>query len=238
MRFFLCGLVLAIGFSSSPGFSAELPLPSPQDDPVQALNVKPIAPDPLLRPDSIFVFGGALSTTSLGSTLKFNLDHPANSIKYDNYIAGAAYNHDFYRLGFGFTLGAEVGIADRFGNYALCCTTVIKSSSLLNSGELWGGPRISFDGFVLFDTIRIAGAVTTGLSFTTNSIGVERDRELANNGSARVLFYFGPEISISMVNHPEWELVYREQHRSGANGTLGRMREGYNANVFGVRYKF
>ena len=238
MRFFLCGLVLAIGFSSSPGFCADLPPPSPQDDPVQALNVKPNAPDPLLRPDSIFVFGGFLSTTSLGSTLKFNLDHPAGSIKYDNYIAGAAYNHEFYRLGYGFTLGTEVGIADRFGYYADCCITVIKSSSLLNSGELWGGPRISYDGFILFDTIRIAGAATTGLSFATNSIGFERGRELLYNGSARVLIYFGPEISISMVNHPEWEFVYREQHRSGANGTLGRLEEGYNANVFGIRYKF
>src|SRR5665647_264982 len=121
MRFFLCGLVLAIGFSSSPGFCAELPSPPPQDDPVHALTMNPNASDPLLRPDSIFVFGGALSTTSLGSTLKFNLDHPADSIKYDNQIAGAAYDHDFYRLGFGFTLGAEVGIADRFGYYALCC---------------------------------------------------------------------------------------------------------------------
>jgi hypothetical protein len=220
---------------ASQSLGADLPAPATVD---AAPEVKPNPPDPFLRPDSIFVFGGALSTTSLGSTLKFNLDHPADAIKYDNYIAGAAYNHDFYRLGFGFTLGAEVGIADRFGYYALCCTTVIKSSSLLNSGELWGGPRISYDGFVLFDTIRIAGAATTGLSFTTNSIGEERDRELAWNGSARVLIYFGPELSFSLVNHPEWELVYREQHRSGANGTFGNLREGYNANVFGVRYKF
>ncbi len=235
MRIFFCGLALAIGFLPSRGFCADLPWPSLQD-PIPFLKVN--APDALLRPDSIFVFGGALSTSSLGSTLKFNLDQPAGIIKYDNYIAGAAYNHDFYKLGLGFTLGVEVGIADRFGHYALCCNTIIKSSSLLNSGELWAGPRISFDGFVLFDTIRIAGAATTGFSFTTDSIGRERERELAYGGSARALIYFGPEIIISMVNHPELEFVYREQHRSGANGTFGKMREGYNANVFGVRYKF
>jgi hypothetical protein len=83
-------------------------------------------------------------------------------------------------------------------------------------------PRISFDGFVLFDTIRIAAAATTGFSFTTDSIGRERERELAYGGSARALIYFGPEIIISMVNHPELEFVYREQHRSGANGTFGK----------------
>ena len=233
--YFLLRISTSHWFFAFASFCADLPSPSLQD-PVPVLKAN--APDALLRPDSIFVFGGALSTSSLGSTLKFNLDQPAGTIKYDNYIAGAAYNHDFYKLGFGFTLGVEVGIADRFGHYALCCNTIIKSSSLLNSGELWAGPRISFDGFVLFDTIRIAGAATTGFSFTTDSIGRERERELAYGGSARALIYFGPEIIISMVNHPELEFVYREQHRSGANGTFGKMREGYNANVFGVRYKF
>jgi hypothetical protein len=99
VRIFFCGLALAIGFLPSRGFCADLPWPSLQD-PVPFLKVN--APDALLRPDSIFVFGGALSTSGLGSTLKFNLDQPAGIIKYDNYIAGAAYNHDFYKLGLGF----------------------------------------------------------------------------------------------------------------------------------------
>ena len=236
MRFLrFVALISAACFPASQGLCGDLP---PAATTEAAPASVPSPPDPLLRPDSIFVFGGPLSTESLGDTLQFNLDNPSRKIKYDNYIAGAAYNHNFYYLGYGFTLGAEVGIADRFGYYALCCDTVIKSSSLLNSGELWAGPRISFDGFVLFDTIRIAGAATTGFSFTTNSIGREREAELAWNGSARVLIYFGPELSFSLVNHPEWEFVYREQHRSGANGTFGNLREGYNANVFGVRYKF
>src|SRR3954451_23511435 len=83
--------------------------------------------DPLHRPDSIFVFAGALSTSSLGSTLKFNLDQPAGSLNYDNFIAGAAYNRNFYYLGLGFVLGAEIGVADRFGHYVICCNTIVKS---------------------------------------------------------------------------------------------------------------
>jgi hypothetical protein len=213
-----------------------MPAPSPLQMPSPAIAARDAAV--LFRPDSIFLFAGAMSTTSLASTLQFNLDQPAALIKYDNNIVGAAYNHDFYKLGFGFTLGAEVGVADRFGHYAICCDTIVKSSSVLNSAELWVGPRISFDGFVLFNTIRIAGAATTGLSFVTSSIGHERGRELAWAGNARTLIYFGPEIIISLVSHPEFEFVYREHHRSGANGTFGRIREGYNANVFGIRYKF
>jgi hypothetical protein len=228
-------LISAACLSASQSFCADFSFPAAIE---ATFAFMPRPPDPLLRPDSIFVFGGALSTSGLGSTIKFNLDQPAGRIKYDNYIAGAAYNHNFYYLGFGFVLGAEVGVADRFGHYAICCDTIIKSSSFVNSGELWAGPRISYEGFVLFDTIRIAGAASTGFSFTKNSIGRERERELAYPGSARALVYFGPEIIISLVNHPELEFVYRVQHRSGANGTFGNMREGYNANVFGIRYRF
>ena len=231
----VCGLLLSIDCAFSRGFCDDLP--SPRDiTPVLKTNV----PEVLSRPDSIFLFGGLLSTSSLGSTLRFNLDRPTNhgSTYYDNYIAGAAYNHDFYSLGYGFALGAEVGVADRFGYYAQCCDTIIKSSSLLNSGELWVGPRISYDGVTLFDTVKIGVAMTAGFSFTTNSIGRERERELGYNGSARALVYFGPETTISLVGHPEIEFVVRVHHRSGANGTFGKVLEGYNANIFGVRYKF
>jgi len=232
-RALLSFLILAAALTSR-SFGADLAAAPPDAGP--ALQAPYFAPSSLLRPDSIFLFGGALSTDSLGDTFQFDLNR--NGIRYDNFIAGAAYAHDFTDLGYGFTLGGEIGIADRFGHYALCCDTVVKSSSLLNSGELWAGPRFSYQGFVLFDAVRVAGAITTGFSFTTDSIGRERSRELAYDGSARMLIYFGPELSFSLVNHPEWELVYRVHHRSGADGTFGNLREGYNANVLGVRYKF
>lgn len=195
-----------------------------------------IAPEE--KNSSMFFFTGRLSATSLGSTLKFNLDHPADQITYDNYISGAAFAHDFYQIGFGFKLGAEVGTAVRFGPYVTCCDPALRSSAWVHSEELWVGPRVSHEGFVIFDNIRIAGAVTWGLSFSDNSIGFERGREIAWGGSARTLFYFGPEIIVSLRQFPNFEFVFREHHRSGANGTLGNLREGYNANVFGIRYKF
>ena len=60
-----------------------------------------------------------------------------------------------------------------------------------------------------------SGAVTTGLSFTTNSIGREREREIAYGGNARMLLYFGPELTFSFINNPDLEFVYRLHHRSG-----------------------
>lgn len=193
------------------------------------------SPSPPLK-NSIFVFGGLLSTTGIGQTLRFNID-AGPGIQYDNNIVGAAYARDWFDFGYGFFFGGEIGIADRFGSYAECCDAIIKSSSILNSGELWTGFRIRSEG-ISIGGVRISVAATGGFSYTTNSIGRERDRELAYNGSARFLFYAGPEISVSLDSHPEWQLVYRLQHRSGANGTLGNFREGYNANVIGIRYSF
>src|ERR1700680_4115895 len=120
-----------MALSASGALCADLPAPDAQY-PVS----KPSVPDALLHPDSIFVFGGGLSTGVLQDKLTFNLNPSAGRIRYDNFIAGAAYNHNFYYLGYGFALGAEIGLADRFGYYAMCCDTVIKSPGILNSPAL------------------------------------------------------------------------------------------------------
>lgn len=231
MRLLWIAVLLCLGSISTTARAADVALPVPENGAV------PTTPDPVRKADSVFVFAGAMSTRNMGSSATFDHNWPIGP-NYDNYIVGAAYNHDFYSLGHGFAIGGEIGLADRFGYFQVCCDTVIKSTSLLNSPELWVGSRFSFEGFALFNTVRIGGALTTGFSFTANSIGVERGREIAKNGSARVLGYLGPEVSFALVDHPEWELVYRLHHRSGANGTFGHMGEGYNANVLGVRYRF
>ncbi len=166
MRSFFAALALLAGLSAGPVFGADW---SSADN--SFLDLKSNfthASDTISRPQSVMIFGGALSTGAFGSALEFGLDRPAGAIKYDNYIAGAAYNYDFYQLPLGITLGAEVGFADRFGHYAVCCDTIVKSSGLLSSGEVWIAPRFSNSGFVVFDTIRVSGAISLGLSFTTD----------------------------------------------------------------------
>ena len=194
--------------------------------------------------DSIFFFAGRLSTSNMGSSATFNtiaVDTTLTPPYYDNYIVGAAYQHRFRELGSGFVLGGEIGVADRFGHYLVCCgdklvTQTVTSSDIHHSGELWFGPTIRYESFVLFDQLRITPGLTAGFSLTTNSIGVERGKELERDGNARLLFYLGPEIAFSTVSMPNIELVLRLQHRSGALGTLGHLNEGYNANVVGLRY--
>jgi hypothetical protein len=189
----------------------------------------------------VFVFGGRMSTSNFGSTLVYNtfpvFTGALTPPNYDNYIVGGAYQRDFYRYG-GIVIAGEVGIADRFGHYAECCSTIVMSSSMLNSGEFWFGPNFRYDAIVLFNRLRVVPGMTFGFSLTTNSIGAEREREITEHGDARFLGYLGPEVAFSLVSAPQWELVLRMQHRSGADRTFGHLMEGYNANVAGLRYRF
>jgi hypothetical protein len=190
--------------------------------------------------NSIFVFAGRMSTTTFGDTLAYNslpISGPFGQPSYDNYIVGSAYQKDFFRYG-GLVIAGEIGIADRLGNYAECCSPIVTSSTTLNSGELWFGPAFRYDGVVLLNQLRIVPGMTFGFSVTTNSIGVEREREITNPGNARFLGYLGPEVAFSTLAMPQLEFVVAVHHRSGADHTFGNFGEGYNANVAGLRYCF
>lgn len=199
--------------------------------------------EPISSPNSILVFGGRMSTTDIYTTTLFNLTAHGAGPNYDNYIVGAAYDRDLFNLGHGFYFGVEVGIADRFGNYNQCCQPVIRSNSIVESGELWAGPQIRYAGILLFNVVRIGGSVTIGLSAATASIGRELQREVDDPGNAWLLYYLGPELDFSTPSIPNLEFVIRLQHRSGGAEvpiipTIGNMAEGYNANVAGIRYRF
>ena len=127
------------------------------DGPVGALAEKPVDGVPhLLAPftlasqsnlkQSVFVFAGRTNSGNLWNTFGYGIGAPG-TIFYDNYIVGGAYQRDFLHLGSGFLIGAELGLADRFGHYRICCDTVDYSRSVTQSFELWGHavvrPRLS-----------------------------------------------------------------------------------------------
>jgi hypothetical protein len=196
------------------------------------------------RYNSVLLFGGWMSTTNLGSTLFFNratfFSLSPYQPYYDNNIIGGAYQRDVFRLG-GLVIAAEVGIADRFGHYTECCAPVektIHSSGIVDSFETWIGPAFRYEAIVLFNTVRFVPGITAGFSVVTNSIGAEAGNVAYANGNATFLGYLGFEADFSLVSAPAWEFVIEEHHRSGAGELLGRLHEGYNANVIGLRYRF
>lgn len=169
---------------------------------------------------SAFIFGGRTNSGNLGSTLLYGLGAPKPKF-YDNYILGGAYQRDFFQLNSGILIGAEVGLADRFGHYKVCCDTIVYSDALAHSAELWGGVSFRHQGIALFDTVRISPGVVFGLSAISSPIGQEGEHQIVHQGSARVLFYLGFDLAFALANFPNTELVFRIHHRSGAFGTLG-----------------
>jgi hypothetical protein len=220
------------GVAAAAALAASLPV---RADDAQAPAIALNRPETAASRDSLSLFGGLMSTRSLGATLTFDFNkRPA----YDNDIVGLVYDRDVITIFHLFKLGAEVGLADRFGHYIICCDTQVRSHGLVHSGELWSGVRLRYTGVVFFGTLRVAPSVTLGLSATTNSIGRERERELTQSGNAHLLFYFGPELAFSLRGHDRLELTFGVHHRSGANRALGHVEEGYDANTLGLRYRF
>ena len=191
---------------------------------------------------SLFLFGGRTSPTDLWSTAVFNLNQPSSRIRYDNAIIGGAYRRDLLQFGNGLYLSGEIGVADRFGYYKVCCYPVPglgRTEHVVHSGELWGGVGLRYEATV-FERIRVSPALVWGLSGVSNPIGQEAFHQLdrLNGSNARVLFYLALETAFSLKEYPNAELVVRLHHRSGGYGTLGGLKEGNNANVAGVRYRF
>lgn len=229
---FLCLLLVVAGFPAVTSFAADLPMRAPAE---------PAQSEPFLRPsvaplNSIFVFGGYMSPVPIGRTLVFNAG--GKGPLSDNYIVGGAYQREFWRWG-AFSIAAEVGVADRFGKYEVCCEIRVRSDKTIHTGELWGGFAFRHDGPMLFNAVRLSPAAIVGFSGVTKSIGAERAQEVMFGGDAGFLFYLGLEMALSHLIMPELELVARLHHRSGAWGTLSRSdHEGYNAWIYGIRYRF
>ena len=186
---------------------------------------------------SVFGFAGRTNSGNLGSTFAYGIGNP-ETIFFDNYIVGGAYQRDFIQFSNGLLIGAEVGIADRFGTYEICCDTVVRSNRVAHSAELWGGVSLRHEGLPLFDMLRISPGFVFGLSAISSPIGQEALHQIDHQGSAKVLFYLGFDLAFSLASSPNTELVFRIQHRSGGYGTLGGMKEGNNANVVGIRHRF
>ena len=105
-------------------------------------SVAALAQDAPPLPNSVFLFGGQFTTVNITkSLLPFAATHE------NNYIAGGAYERDLFAK-WGFVLGAEFGVADRFG--------------IGSSVEAWTGLNIRYTGIVFFDCASSA-AVTVGI---------------------------------------------------------------------------
>jgi hypothetical protein len=187
-----------------------------------AIAVTPIAaraepPVPAQQDQNVFVLGGPFQHEWVWETAAFWRDHYEK-----NFFAGVGYQNFVYHSDFGLKAGLEVGLGIRSG---------AKSSA-----ELWAGLVARYDGLHIGD-LNIAPSVTAGLSAVTGTIGVESERAEDIGQAVPVLFYLGPEISLSHADNPNVELTARIQHRSGGYGAIAPI-DGSNAATVGMRFNF
>jgi hypothetical protein len=170
--------------------------------------------------ESVFIFGGRYHKGYFGHTFT------PNPIPEDFYGLAVGYQKFFITDPEGWNWGLETGVAGRFGDGPA-------------TAEIWAGGVGRYNGWVFGDTVRVSPSLTLGLSAVTDTFGIAKEREEAQDKSAKLLFYVGPEISFSHVDNPELEVFWRAQHRSGAWGTTGLAAiDGANAAMVGVRFKF
>lgn len=169
--------------------------------------------------NSIHVFYGRYTSGNIWESINvYKADYESN------HVLAAAYGKDLKESNLGYVIGVEIGLGLRFGDR--------------ETFEVWGGPSLRSHGLSLFNKAVISSSVTGGLSLIDRSIGVERMRETNSGGNARLLFYFGFDLYMLLLEHPDWELVYRLHHRSGGSQTLGNFYDGHNANTIGIRHRF
>ncbi len=178
-----------------------------------------LASEPVLD-EAFFGFGGAYIAGYFNDLYR----HPFDNDYYGDVIAGFGYQKFFAVDPDGLSYGVEIGAGARFGVSA-------------PSAEVWTGGVVRYDGVELFEKLRVTPAVTVGFSYVTGKTQTEVAREAGSGDSATFLFYLAPEIGVSLVEHPDWEMFARIQHRSGLYGTLANI-DGANALTFGVRHRF
>ncbi len=171
---------------------------------------------------SLLLFGGQLSGNAFGRTL-----NPTSQAKRLNiYFSGAAFNRNLYGGNY-FDIEAEAGLGYQYSS----------TVSGNNSPQVWGALYLRYKKFPWNKFIHTTVAMNTGLSYSFEKTAFEAAEGRAD-GTQHLLHYLAPEITFSLPEHRDWELVFRLHHRSGIYGILGCSSCGTNFVTVGVRKHF
>ena len=124
---------------------------------------------------------------------------------------------------------AELGIGQRFGK--------------MDETEVWSALFFRWTWFPWNHYLKTTIATSTGLNWASGISDLERRRD-GNGRGSQLLHYFSPEITFALPQLPQWELVARLHHRSGAKVFFGDIAMfngvdgGAHFGTLGVRYRF
>lgn len=168
------------------------------------------------------LFGGQMSKNAFGRTLS-----PFSAQKrLDIFLVAAAANKKLYK-GTYFDIEAEAGVGYQFSD----------SLPGNDSPQIWGAAYLRYKYFPWNKFVYTTVAINTGVSYSFNETAFEAFEGRAD-GTRKLLHYLAPEITFSLPDRRDWELVFRLHHRSGIYGILGCSSCGTNVVSVGVRKHF
>jgi hypothetical protein len=167
------------------------------------------------KPWAVTLFGGQLTDGDIQNTAYFNVGWE------DSYLVGGALSRRFFRYRDRLDLEWEVQAVKHFGD-----------QDNWEFNGLGAARWIAFPWDQYLDT-SFAGGI--GLSYATS---VPKIEDLNHDEASQLLVYVMFEFGFSLPKLPEWSLMARIHHRSGAFGTFDGVHGASNAWVLGLRYHF
>ncbi len=163
----------------------------------------------------VTLYGARLTADSLGDTLTLNATYE------DSYLVVLAVSKRVFSVKTLLGIEIEGQTGKHFG---------VQEHWELNVLPVLRWLQFPWDGYL--DTSIAAGA---GLSYALETPEIEAR---GVSSSPQLLGYLMFEIAVSLPRVPQWSLIARLHHRSGANGLFGGRLDASNAVGLGIRYGF
>jgi hypothetical protein len=167
------------------------------------------------RPWAATLYAGRVTDGDLQNTAIFNVDLE------DAYLVAATLSKRFFRYRDRLDLEWEV--------------QVVKQFEAQDNWEFNGLGVVRWIAFPWDRHLDTSAAGGLGLSYATSIPKLEDER---HDDTSQLLVYLMFELEFSLPRFPEWGLMTRIHHRSGAFGTFDGVHGASNAWVMGIRYHF
>jgi hypothetical protein len=164
---------------------------------------------------ALTIYSGRLTDSNLANTVTFNFDFE------DSYFIDLALSRRLYTYRDYFNLEIEGQIAKHFGD---------QHHWEFNGVAYFRWLPFPWDSYL--DTSFAAGV---GLSYATSVPEIEAKN---HDETAKFLGALMFELAFSRPSIPQWGLVSRLHHRSGAGGLFSGVHGASNAWAIGIRYSF
>jgi hypothetical protein len=165
---------------------------------------------------AVTLYGARLNNYSLGDTLIFKAHYT------DSYLGVLAVSWKAYSFRRYVDIELEGQVAKHF-------------SGGQDNWEVNALPVVRWRYFPWNEHVRTSIAVGTGLSYALGPPSLEA---IGVSHPERLKGYVMIELAASLPRWPNWAVVARVHHRSGAGGLIGKTLDASNAIGFGIRYVF